>query len=47
MSFFYLGNRTFDVNDLILNIVGYLIGFGLYKISKSIFKLSPDVFQIL
>lgn len=46
MSFFYLGNRTFDVNDLILNIIGYLIGFGLYKVSKSIFKLSPDVFRI-
>lgn len=32
MSFFYLGNRTFDVNDLLLNTLGSVIGFILFKV---------------
>lgn len=32
LSFFYLGNRIFDVNDLILNSLGSILGFGLYKL---------------
>jgi len=46
MSFFYLGNRTFDVNDLILNSLGYLLGFLIYKITKPLFKIKSDEFRI-
>lgn len=36
MSFFYLGNRTFDINDLLLNTLGSLIGLGCFKLLNRI-----------
>ncbi|MDF7672220.1 VanZ family protein [Lactobacillus sp. ESL0701] len=38
LSFFYLGNRIFDVNDLLLNTLGALIGFGFFKLINLFFK---------
>jgi len=46
MSFFYLGNRTFDMNDLILNSLGYLLGFVIYKVTKPLFRIDSDEFRI-
>ncbi len=46
MSFFYLGSRTFDVNDLILNTLGYLLGFSIYKIIKVVLKIDEKTFRI-
>lgn len=38
LNYFYLGNRVFDINDIILNFVGYILGFIIYKIVRSIFS---------
>ena len=32
MSFFYLGNRVFDVNDLFFNTIGSIFGFVFFKL---------------
>lgn len=32
MSYFYLGNRSCDINDLFLNTCGALLGYVLYKV---------------
>ncbi|MCI9075903.1 MAG: VanZ family protein [Dorea sp.] len=41
MSFFYFGNRIFDVNDLLFNTIGGVIGYLLYvsPVGKYIAKL--------
>lgn len=44
MNFFYLGNRSFDVNDLLLNTIGSIFGFVFFKLidhsfSKEITKI--------
>lgn len=31
MSYFYLSNHTFDINDLILNSFGYMLSFTIYN----------------
>lgn len=46
MAFFYLGSRTFDINDLILNLLGYLLGFCIYKVIKPIFNIESDMFRV-
>lgn len=46
MNYFYLGNRIFDINDLILNTVGYLVGFIFYEVTKSMFNIESDIFRI-
>ncbi|WEV37911.1 VanZ family protein [Lactobacillus sp. ESL0677] len=38
LSFFYLGNRIFDINDLLLNTLGSLLGFAFFKLCNKIFK---------
>lgn len=38
MNYFYLGNRSFDVNDLILNTIGSILGFGLFKLIDHFFS---------
>ncbi|WEV51837.1 VanZ family protein [Lactobacillus sp. ESL0731] len=38
LSFFYLGNRIFDVNDLLLNTLGSMLGFVFFKFCNKIFK---------
>lgn len=38
MNFFYLGNRSFDVNDLLLNTLGSVIGWGFYKLISLFLK---------
>lgn len=38
LSFFYLENRIFDVNDLLLNTLGALIGFVFFKLINLFFK---------
>lgn len=42
MNYFYLGNRTFDVDDLVFNTLGYLLGFLAYKLIAKIFKIDSD-----
>lgn len=37
-SYFYLGNRTFDVNDLVLNTFGSILGFAFFKIMNFFFE---------
>lgn len=37
MSFFYLGNRIFDVNDLLSNTLGSILGFGFFKLINHFF----------
>lgn len=37
-SFFYLGNRTFDINDLLLNTIGSVIGYVFYKFVNVFFR---------
>ncbi len=41
MSFFYFGNRIFDVNDLLFNTIGGAMGYLLYisPVGKYIAKL--------
>lgn len=46
MNYFYLGRRSFDVNDLILNSLGYICGFAIYKITKPLFKTEKDLLKI-
>lgn len=46
MSCFYLGSRVFDINDIILNFLGYIFGFLIYKSIRSVLKLKPDTFRI-
>lgn len=38
MNFFYLGNRLFDINDLLLNTFGALLGFLAFKIFNLLFS---------
>jgi glycopeptide antibiotics resistance protein len=38
MSYFYLGNRVFDVGDLLLNTTGGLIGYGLLVLLTKAFS---------
>ncbi|MGF7436868.1 VanZ family protein [Lentilactobacillus senioris] len=42
LNYFYFGNRTFDINDLVLNTIGYIIGYGLYKISSKSFNVTKN-----
>lgn len=42
MSFFYLGSRVSDINDIILNSLGALFGVLLYKIFYKFFKEQID-----
>lgn len=37
--------RTFDIDDVILNVTGGLIGFCLYRMCAKIYKSLPSVFQ--
>ncbi|TPR13331.1 hypothetical protein DY048_05195 [Apilactobacillus timberlakei] len=37
LNYFYLGYRVFDVNDIILNFIGYILGLIIYIIIKFIF----------
>ena len=39
LNYFYLGNRTFDIMDLIANVLGGMIGFYLFKMCNKLFKL--------
>ncbi|WEV43158.1 VanZ family protein [Lactobacillus sp. ESL0684] len=41
LSYFYLGNRTFDVNDLLLNTLGSILGFVAFKLLNLMFK--PEI----
>ena len=45
MSYFYLGNRIFDINDLILNSLGAIPGFVSYKIFLKIKKIISQIFS--
>ncbi|WP_105956901.1 VanZ family protein [Apilactobacillus quenuiae] len=38
LNYFYLGYRVFDVNDIILNFIGYILGLIIYIIIKFIFS---------
>lgn len=38
LNYFYLGDRVFDINDLLLNSIGGLLGLGAYKIVNKFFK---------
>ncbi|QBO37204.1 VanZ family protein [Periweissella cryptocerci] len=44
MNLFYISNRLFDVDDLILNTLGGIIAFFILKIFKRIF---PNIFNVL
>lgn len=44
MSFFYLGNRTFDVNDLLLNTTGSILGFAFFKLIDHFF--SKEILEV-
>jgi glycopeptide antibiotics resistance protein len=33
MGYFYLGNRSFDTGDILLNTVGGLLGFAIFKLA--------------
>ncbi|EEJ71602.1 VanZ family protein [Lactobacillus ultunensis] len=44
MSFFYLGNRTFDVNDLLLNTTGSILGFIFFKLTDHFF--SKEILEV-
>lgn len=46
LNYFYLGYRVFDVNDIILNFIGYILGFIIYKILKSIFSRKIKLLSI-
>lgn len=37
MNFFYLGNRVFDISDLVLNTAGAFIDWGCYKLFNKLF----------
>lgn len=45
LNYFYLGDRVFDVNDLLLNSIGGLLGLGAYKIMSKFFKSEVKIFQ--
>lgn len=45
LSFFYLGNRTFDVNDLILNSMGTLVGWAFFKFLNIFFNQEITVIR--
>ncbi|TPR23453.1 hypothetical protein DY102_03830 [Apilactobacillus timberlakei] len=38
LNYFYLGYRVFDINDIILNFIGYILGLIIYIIIKFIFS---------
>lgn len=45
MNFFYLGDRIFDINDLILNTTGGIVGMILFKITHLIFRREIDLVE--
>lgn len=45
LNYFYLGDRVFDINDLLLNSIGGLLGLGAYKIVNKFFKSEVKIFQ--
>lgn len=47
MSFFYLGNRLFDINNLLFNTIGGILGYLLYlsPIGAYIAKLCADTLR--
>ena len=45
LSFFYLGNRTFDVNDLILNSLCTLVGWAFFKFLNIFFNQEITVIR--
>ncbi|WP_125607823.1 VanZ family protein [Lapidilactobacillus bayanensis] len=45
MNYFYLGNRIFDLNDLILNTLGGLIGYCLLRIVFNLFPRLPTAIR--
>ena len=45
LNYFYLGDRVFDINDLLLNSIGGLLGLGAYKIMNKFFKSEEKIFQ--
>lgn len=40
----YVG-RTFDIDDVILNLIGGLIGYTIYRLFQKLYKKLPKVFQ--
>ncbi|MBP2057360.1 glycopeptide antibiotics resistance protein [Lactobacillus colini] len=40
MNYFYLGNRVFDINDLVLNSFGGLLGLLIFKLFRKIKNLA-------
>lgn len=45
MSYFYLGNRIFDVNDLLLNTLGGLLGLVFFKLLNAFFRKEISIVQ--
>ncbi len=41
----FLIGRVFDIDDIILNIIGCVLGFAIYKLFKSIYDKLPKVFK--
>ncbi|WP_366150662.1 VanZ family protein [Lacticaseibacillus salsurivasis] len=47
MSYFYLGNRLWDITDIILNTSGSLLGFSIFIIFRWCFKNEMDSLKLL
>ncbi|MGX7420124.1 VanZ family protein [Carnobacterium gallinarum] len=43
LNYFYLGNRVFDVMDLVTNVLGGVIGFYLFKICNKLLELENSI----
>lgn len=45
LNYFYLGDRVFDINDLLLNSIGGLLGLATYKILSKFFESEVQIIQ--